>query len=38
VPGLTIYKLDRVLAGELDEVSDALVHDEQARRLSDSGV
>jgi peptide chain release factor 1 len=38
VPGLTIYKLDRVLAGELDEVSDALVHDEQAGRLSDSGV
>src|SRR3954470_5100042 len=37
VPGLTIYKLDRVLAGELDEVSDALVHDEQTRRLSDSG-
>src|SRR4051812_23944764 len=37
VPGLTIYKLDRVLAGELDEVSDALVHDEQARRLSDPG-
>ena len=38
VPGLTVYKLDRVLAGELDEVSDALVHDEQTRRLSDSGV
>ena len=33
--GLTLYKLDRVLAGELDELSDALVHDEQARRLSD---
>ena len=32
--GLTIYKLDKVLAGELDEVVDALVHDEQARRLS----
>jgi peptide chain release factor 1 len=37
VAGLTIYKLDRVLAGDLDEVSDALVHDEQTRRLSDSG-
>src|ERR1700704_4169292 len=36
VPGLTIYKLDRVLAGDLDEISDALVHDEQTRRLSDS--
>ena len=33
--GLTIYKLDKVLAGELDEVSDALVHDEQARRLTE---
>ncbi|MCU1354611.1 MAG: peptide chain release factor 1 [Acidimicrobiales bacterium] len=32
--GLTIYKLDKVLAGELDDVSDALVHDEQARRLT----
>ena len=38
VPGLTVYKLDRVLAGELDEVSDALVQDEQTRRLSDSGI
>jgi peptide chain release factor 1 len=35
--GLTIYKLDRVLAGELDEVSDALVADEQARRLAEGG-
>jgi peptide chain release factor 1 len=33
--GLTLYKLDKVLAGELDEVSDALVHDEQARRLTE---
>jgi peptide chain release factor 1 len=33
--GLTIYKLDKVLAGELDEVSDALVHDEQTRRLTE---
>ncbi|MGI8710027.1 MAG: peptide chain release factor 1 [Acidimicrobiales bacterium] len=32
---LTLYKLDKVLAGELDDVSDALVHDEQARRLTD---
>jgi peptide chain release factor 1 len=31
--GLTVYKLDKVLAGELDDVSDALVQDEQARRL-----
>ncbi|MCB0971416.1 MAG: PCRF domain-containing protein, partial [Acidimicrobiales bacterium] len=34
--GLTIYKLDKVLAGELDEVSDALVHDEQTRLLTES--
>jgi peptide chain release factor 1 len=34
--GLTIYKLDKVLAGELDEVSDALVQDEQARRLTEA--
>jgi peptide chain release factor 1 len=35
--GLTIYKLEKVLAGELDEVVDALIADEQARRLSESG-
>jgi peptide chain release factor 1 len=34
--GLTVQKLETVLAGDLDEISDALVHDEQARRLSDS--
>jgi peptide chain release factor 1 len=33
--GLTVYKLDKVLAGELDEISDALVADERARRLGD---
>lgn len=33
--GLTTYKLDKVLAGELDEISDALVQDEQARRLTE---
>jgi peptide chain release factor 1 len=31
--GLTVYKLDKVLAGELDDISDGLVADEQARRL-----
>ncbi len=31
--GLTIYKLERVLAGELDEISDALVHDERTQQL-----
>lgn len=34
--GLTIYKLDRVLVGELDEVSDALVADERATLLAQS--
>jgi peptide chain release factor 1 len=31
--GLTIHKLDRVLAGDLDAISDALVQDERARQL-----
>ena len=30
---LTLYKLDRVLAGELDEIVDALVADERRRQL-----
>ncbi|MGH9186171.1 MAG: peptide chain release factor 1 [Acidimicrobiales bacterium] len=33
--GLTLYRLERVLTGELDEVSDALIQDEQARRLAE---
>ena len=33
--GLTIYKLDKVLAGDLDEVSDALVLDERTRQLQE---
>jgi peptide chain release factor 1 len=35
--GLTVYKLDRILGGELDDVSDALVADDEARRLHDQG-
>ncbi len=31
--GLTLHKLDRVLAGELDDISDALVQDERTRQL-----
>jgi peptide chain release factor 1 len=31
--GLTLYKLDKVLAGELEDVSDALVADERSRQL-----
>jgi peptide chain release factor 1 len=34
--GLTVHKLDKVLAGELDDVSDALVADHQARRLAEA--
>ena len=33
--GLTLHKLDKVLAGELDDVIDALVAAEQTRRLSE---
>jgi peptide chain release factor 1 len=32
--GLTVHNLDKVLSGELDTISDALVSDEQARRLA----
>jgi peptide chain release factor 1 len=31
--GLTVYKLDKVLQGELDEIVDALVADERSRQL-----
>ena len=34
--GLTLHKLDRILAGELDEISDALVQDERTRQLQAS--
>src|SRR5512144_604086 len=34
--GLTLYKLDRVLDGELDELLDALVADDQANRLAEA--
>ncbi len=33
---LTLYKLDKILAGELDDVVDALVADERARQLQES--
>ena len=32
--GLTLYKLDKVLMGELDEVADALIADERAAQLA----
>ena len=31
--GLTLYHLDRVLQGDLDELVDALLADERARQL-----
>ncbi len=34
--GLTIHKLDRIVAGDLDEISDALVTDERTRQLQES--
>ncbi|MBT8208574.1 MAG: PCRF domain-containing protein, partial [Acidimicrobiia bacterium] len=35
---LTIHKLDRVLGGDLGDVSDALLHDDQQRRLAGDDV
>jgi peptide chain release factor 1 len=35
--GLTLYKLDKVLGGELDEIVDALVADERSRQLQAAG-
>ncbi len=32
--GLTLYKLDKVLAGELDEIVEALLADERSRQLA----
>ena len=32
--GLTLHKLDKILLGELDELTDALVADERARQLA----
>ncbi len=34
---LTLYKLDRVMMGELDEVVDALISDHQSKLLADMG-
>jgi len=36
--GLTIYSLNKVLDGDLDEISDALVADERARLLGAAGA
>jgi peptide chain release factor 1 len=34
---LTLYKLDKVLAGDLDDVVDALLQDERAKQLASGG-
>jgi peptide chain release factor 1 len=35
---LTLYKLDRVMEGELDEIVDALIADHQSRLLAEAGA
>ena len=35
--GLTLYKLDAVMNGDLDELIDALVSADQAEKLRESG-
>lgn len=35
---LTLYKLDRIMQGELDEVVDALISDHQSKLLADLGT
>ena len=36
--GLTVHALDRVLAGDLDEIIDALATDERGRQLGEPGA
>ncbi|MFK7753100.1 MAG: peptide chain release factor 1 [Sedimentitalea sp.] len=36
--GLTLYKLDQVITGDLDEIIDALTADDQATRLAEMGA
>jgi peptide chain release factor 1 len=35
---LTLYRLDQIMQGDLDEVIDALTEDDQATRLSEAGL
>ena len=35
---LTLYKLDQVMQGDLDEVIDALIADDQAAKLAETGL
>jgi peptide chain release factor 1 len=36
--GLTLYKLEQVMAGDLDEIIDALTADAQARQMAEMGI
>ena len=36
--GLTLYRLDQILQGDLDEIINALTENDQATRLADSGL
>jgi peptide chain release factor 1 len=36
--GLTLYKLNEVIAGDLDETIDALIAEDQAERLAEQGL
>ncbi len=36
--GLTLYRLDQILAGDLDEIIDALIAEDQAAKLAESGL
>jgi peptide chain release factor 1 len=35
--GLTLYKLDQILQGDLDEIVDALTAEQQAAQLAEMG-
>ncbi|MEM8631148.1 MAG: peptide chain release factor 1 [Pseudomonadota bacterium] len=36
--GLTLYKLDQVMQGDLDETVDALIAEDQAQRMAEAGM
>ena len=35
--GLTLYKLDAIMQGDVDEIIDALITDQQAAQMSQQG-
>lgn len=36
--GLTLYRLDQIIQGDLEEIIDALTADDQATRLAEAGL